>query len=266
MARSTPSKTSGVSAGDLDLPAADPQPLPGRAGRGDQPDLAPDVVPGRHHVEHHGPDRAGRADDRQRRPGRPARAGRGAHRPVPPYTTACSSPEPRSKARCAALDGHGDVALVDDHRDPDLRRRDHLDVHARRRPARRRTWRSPPGASASRPRSARPCRSGRRRAATRSPPRPAAGRSAVMAAWPSSRGSVNEMSVRPVAAAETFCTIMSMLISAAAMARKIRAASPTLSGTPTTVIFASLRSCATPEMIACSIASPSVSPSPRLPR
>ena len=74
-----------------------------------------------------------------------------------------------------------------------------------------------------------------------------------MAAWPSSRGSVNEMSVRPVAAAETFCTIMSMLIEASATARKIRAASPTLSGTPTTVIFASLRSCATPEMIACSI-------------
>ena len=80
----------------------------------------------------------------------------------------------------------------------------------------------------------------------------------VMAAWPSSRGSVNEMSVRPVAAAEMFCTIMSMLMPASAMARKIRAASPTLSGTPTTVIFASPRSCATPEMIACSIASPSV--------
>ena len=79
-----------------------------------------------------------------------------------------------------------------------------------------------------------------------------------MPAWPSSRGSVKEMSVRPVAAADTFCTIMSMLIEASAIARKIRAASPTLSGTPTTVIFASPRSCATPEMIACSIASPSV--------
>ena len=52
-----------------------------------------------------------------------------------------------------------------------------------------------------------------------------------------------------MAAAETFCTIMSMLISAAASARKIDAASPGLSGTPTTVILASLRSCATPEMI-----------------
>ena len=75
----------------------------------------------------------------------------------------------------------------------------------------------------------------------------------VIACWPSSRGSVNEMSVRPVATAETFCTIMSMLMPASAMAVKIRAASPTRSGTPTTVIFASLRSCATPEMMACSI-------------
>ena len=70
-------------------------------------------------------------------------------------------------------------------------------------------------------------------------------------------GSVNEMSVRFVAAAETFCTIMSRLVSASASASKMRAASPTLSGTPTTVIFASLRSCATPAMIACSISVPS---------
>jgi aspartate kinase len=41
-------------------------------------------------------------------------------------------------------------------------------------------------------------------------------------------------------------------------AAKIRAASPTLSGTPTTVILASLRSCATPEMMACSMMPPSV--------
>ena len=39
---------------------------------------------------------------------------------------------------------------------------------------------------------------------------------------------------------ETFCTIMSMLTSASATARKIAAASPGLSGTPTTVIRASL--------------------------
>ena len=59
--------------------------------------------------------------------------------------------------------------------------------------------------------------------------------------------------MRPVATAETFCTIMSMLMPAAATMPKIRAASPTRSGTPTTVIFASLRSCATPEIMACSI-------------
>ena len=65
------------------------------------------------------------------------------------------------------------------------------------------------------------------------------------------------MSVRLVAAAETFCTTMSMLTSVAASASKMRAASPTLSGTPTTVILASLRSWATPAMIACSMEVPS---------
>ena len=48
---------------------------------------------------------------------------------------------------------------------------------------------------------------------------------------------------------------MSMLTSASATARKMAAASPGLSGTPTTVTFASLRSWATPEMIACSMSS-----------
>ncbi len=70
---------------------------------------------------------------------------------------------------------------------------------------------------------------------------------------PSALGSVKEMSVRPVDAADTFCTTMSMLTSESAIARKMRAASPGLSGTPTTVTFASEVSCATPEMIACSI-------------
>ncbi len=65
------------------------------------------------------------------------------------------------------------------------------------------------------------------------------------------------MSVRPVDAAETFCTTMSMLTSASAMARKMRAASPGLSGTPTTVTLASDVSWATPEMMACSISPPS---------
>ena len=71
--------------------------------------------------------------------------------------------------------------------------------------------------------------------------------------------------MRLVAAAETFCTIMSMLISASASAAKMRAASPTLSGTPTTVILASLRSCATPVMIACSMVSSSMLSSSMLP-
>ena len=61
------------------------------------------------------------------------------------------------------------------------------------------------------------------------------------------------MSVRPVAIADTFCTIMSMLTPASATIPKIPAAAPTLSGTPTTVILPSLRSCATPEIMACSI-------------
>ncbi len=78
---------------------------------------------------------------------------------------------------------------------------------------------------------------------------------ADMAVTRSLLGSVKEMSVRSVAP-ETFCTIMSMLTSASATARKIMAASPGLSGTPTTVTRASVRSCATPLMMACSTASP----------
>ena len=66
--------------------------------------------------------------------------------------------------------------------------------------------------------------------------------------------------MRLVAAAETFCTIMSRLICASASASKMRAASPTLSGTPTTVILASLRSWATPAMMGCSMVSPSLGP------
>ena len=80
-----------------------------------------------------------------------------------------------------------------------------------------------------------------------------------MAADPSVFGRVKEMSVIELATADSFCTIMSMLMSVAATASKIRAASPTRSGTPTIVILASLRSCATPEMIADSIALPSSS-------
>jgi hypothetical protein len=59
---------------------------------------------------------------------------------------------------------------------------------------------------------------------------------------------------------ETFCTIMSMLLSAAATVAKIFAASPGSSGTPTIVILASLRSCATPVIRACSTGRSSIEP------
>ena len=52
----------------LGLAAPDRQPPPGRPRRGDQPDLAPDVLPGGEQVEHHRADRAGGADHGQRRP------------------------------------------------------------------------------------------------------------------------------------------------------------------------------------------------------
>ena len=58
----------------------------------------------------------------------------------------------------------------------------------------------------------------------------------------------------PVAAAETFWTIMSMFAPVLATAVKISAALPGLSGTPTTVILASERSVATPAMTGSSTA------------
>ena len=81
---------------DLDLPAADPQPPPGRAGRGDQPDLPPHVGARGKQVEHHRPHRPGGPHHGQRRlvprAGRGGPAGRGralpgraaGHRPLPP--------------------------------------------------------------------------------------------------------------------------------------------------------------------------------------
>ena len=66
------------------------------------------------------------------------------------------------------------------------------------------------------------------------------------------------MSVRPVSIVETFCTIMSTLPFACATTLKIDAALPGTSGTPATVTLASLRSAATPVMIASSTASPSL--------
>jgi hypothetical protein len=74
----------------------------------------------------------------------------------------------------------------------------------------------------------------------------------------SSFGSVNETSVWPCS--ETFCTIMSMFTPASESARKIRAATPGRSGTPSTVTFASEVSWMTPEMIAFSSIGSSSSP------
>ena len=82
---------------------------------------------------------------------------------------------------------------------------------------------------------------------------------------PSDLGSVNETSVRPVPLVDTFCTIMSRFASASASARNSAAAWPGLSGTPTTVTLASLRSCATPEMIACSMPRSSMFPATIVP-
>ena len=82
---------------------------------------------------------------------------------------------------------------------------------------------------------------------------------------PSSRGQVKVMSVRLSASLETFCSTMSMLISASATARKMRAASPGASGIPTTVIFASERSWATPVSTASSTGISSIDPETRVP-
>jgi hypothetical protein len=84
--------------------------------------------------------------------------------------------------------------------------------------------------------------------------------SAATARGPSVRGSVNVMSVRCADVRLTFCRTMSMLISASATVRKIRAAMPGVSGTSVTVILASDRSWATPVMIAFSMGISSIEP------
>ncbi len=76
---------------------------------------------------------------------------------------------------------------------------------------------------------------------------------------------MNDTSVRPVPLVETFCTIMSRFSSASASTRNRVAAWPGLSGTPTTVTLASLRSCATPEMMACSTGRSSIAPATSVP-
>ncbi len=62
------------------------------------------------------------------------------------------------------------------------------------------------------------------------------------------------MSVRPGAAAETFCTIMSTFAPDFATILKMSAALPGTSGTPMTVILAWLRSVATPATMGSSMA------------
>ena len=84
--------------------------------------------------------------------------------------------------------------------------------------------------------------------------------SASTAFGPSLTGSVNVTSVLPVFRCEMFCSTMSMLMSTSATARKMRAANPGWSGTPTTVTLASDRSCATPVRTACSTLSSSMDP------
>ncbi len=80
------------------------------------------------------------------------------------------------------------------------------------------------------------------------------------AAWPSHTarassscvwGTVKEMSVTPPS--DTFCTIMSTLMSASASWRNSPAATPGRSGTPDTVTLASDRSCTTARISAASM-------------
>ncbi len=163
-------------------------------------------------------------------------------RPVPAWTTASSSPS-RPNAVCTTRAASCEVVGAGHDRDADLGGRDHLDVDARRRtaprrasPRRRRCVRMPAPTTASLPIWSSCCE------ALRSRPRPARRQSASAPSAPSAFGRVNEMSVRPVAAAETFCTIMSMFAPVLATILKISAALPGTSGTPTTVILASLRS------------------------
>ena len=105
------------------------------------------------------------------------------------------------------------------------------------------------GGCACRRRRASPCRRARRRGPPRGRPRPARRPGPRHALGPVLDDSVKVMSVLPVCRCETFCSTMSMSISASATTRKMRAAKPGWSGTPITVTLASDRSCATPVRI-----------------
>ena len=73
------------------------------------------------------------------------------------------------------------------------------------------------------------------------------------------------MSVLPSSTLETFCSTMSMLTSASATARNTLAAYPGMSGIPTTVTLASLRSCATPVRMASSMGMSLIDPMTKVP-
>src|SRR5262245_2513604 len=236
---------------DLELLAAYGQLSAGRPWRSGQSDLAPHVVPGRQEFEHDRANRAGRTDHCKRWLAT-------LHRPVPPYTVAVSPAESRSNARCVAATAAGTSS---DRQMTEILISE-VEISSMFTPA---------SASAEKKRAVTPGWVRIPAPISETLPtwssywRPSKPISSWMsertaiAVGPSSLGKVKEISVRPVEAADTFWTIMSMLISASATVRKMAAASPGLSGTPTTVTFASLRSCATPAMIACSIWSPSLS-------
>ena len=233
---------------DHDLAAAPRQRRAGRAGRGEEADLRDREVALGEQPAHDAADLAGRADDAD---AQPALIGRSRRRRRPRLVAA-----ELERRRAAAATAHVDVGARDDDRDADLRGRDHLDVDARRRPAPRRTSRRRRGATSHAGADERHLADlvvvqQRLEADLALQPRQRRHRRLAVGLGQRERdvGAAG-------GAADTFCTIMSMLTPASASAAKIAAASPGLSGTPTTVIFASLRSCATPVMIACSTLRP----------
>ncbi|CFS35214.1 Uncharacterised protein [Mycobacterium tuberculosis] len=85
------------------------------------------------------------------------------------------------------------------------------------------------------------------------------------AAGPTSREQVKVMSVLPSSTLETFCSTMSMLTSASATALNTLAAYPGMSGSPTMVTLASLRSCATPVRMGSSMGTSLIDPTTTVP-
>src|SRR5690606_15235126 len=170
-----------------------------------------------------------------------------AHRPVPAWTTACSSP-PRSNASCSAATA---VSSWSGRQSTEMRISEvfivsmlipALDSASQNVAVTPGCERIPAPTSETFPTSS----------SCRTSPNPISGWAAFSASTargPSVRGSVNVMSVRRSELRLMFCSTMSMLISASATVRKIRAAMPGVSGTSVTVIFASDRSWATPAKV-----------------